>query len=79
MQDLTDKQKECLIIINLFIKHKGYSPTVREIGKEMKTKSSATTFTHLKELRRKGYITWIEGQNRTIRIKDGINEKINNK
>lgn len=69
MEDLTDKQKECLIIINLLTKEKGYSPTVREIGREMGNSSSATTFTHLKELRRKGYITWEEGQNRTIRVK----------
>ena len=68
MNDLTDKQKECLIIINLFIKHKGYSPTVREIAKEMRLSSPATAFHHLKLLKEKGYITWIKGQNRTIRI-----------
>lgn len=68
MIDLTEKQKECLIIINLFIKHKGYSPTVREIAKEMNINSSATAMTHLKKLKEKGYITWIKGQNRTIRV-----------
>ena len=68
MNDLTDKQKECLIIINLFIKHKGYSPTVREIAKELKNNSPATTFHHMKKLKEKGYITWIKGQNRTIRV-----------
>ena len=35
MLDLTDKQKECLIVINLLIKEHGYPPTVREIGREM--------------------------------------------
>ena len=65
MNDLTDKQKECLIIINLFIKHKGYSPTVREIAKEMGLNSPATTYHHLKLLREKGYITWEEKQSRT--------------
>ncbi len=69
MEDLTDKQKECLIIVNTFIKEKGYSPTVREIAKELGNNSPATTLHHLKELRRKGYITWIEKQNRTIRVK----------
>lgn len=68
MMDLTDKQKECLIIINLFIKNKGYSPTVREIAKELKNNSPATTFHHMKKLKEKGYITWIKGQNRTIRV-----------
>ena len=70
MTDLTDKQKECLIIINLLTKRKGYPPTVREIGREMRLKSPATVYTHMKELRRKGYIDWIEGQNRTIRLKE---------
>lgn len=68
MLDLTNKQKECLIIINLFIKQNGYSPSVREIAKEMKNNSPATTLYHMKKLKEKGYITWIEGQNRTIRI-----------
>lgn len=68
MYDLTDKQKECVIIINLFIKHKGYSPTVREIGKEMGLSSPATVMTHLHNLKNKGYISWKKGQNRTIII-----------
>lgn len=69
MEDLTDKQKECLIIVNAFIKEKGYSPTVREIAKELGNSSPATTLHHLKELKKKGYITWIEKQSRTIRVK----------
>lgn len=68
MLDLTNKQKECLIIINLYIKNNGYPPTIREIGKELGNNSPATTLHHMRELKRKGYITWIEGQNRTIRI-----------
>jgi repressor LexA len=68
MNDLTDKQKECLIITNLFIKHKGYSPTVREIAKEMNISSPATAYHHLKLLKEKGYITWEEKQSRTIKI-----------
>ncbi len=68
MVDLTDKQKECLIIINLLTKKKGYPPTVREIAREMRLNSPATVYHHLKILKQKGYITWIEGQNRTIRV-----------
>ncbi len=68
MNDLTDKQKECLIIINLLIEKRGYAPTVREIGKEMNVNSPATVFTHLKKLKQKGYITWKEKQNRTLKI-----------
>ncbi len=68
MEDLTDKQKECLIIISLLTKAKEYPPTVREIAKELKNNSPATTFHHMKKLKEKGYITWIKGQNRTIRV-----------
>ena len=68
MYDLTDKQKECLIIINLFIKHKGYSPTVREIAKGMGLSSPATVMIHLHNLKNKGYISWIKGKNRTLKI-----------
>lgn len=68
MMDLTDKQKECLIIINLLTKKRGYPPTVREIGREMRVSSSATTYSLMKELRKKGYITWEQRQNRTIKI-----------
>ena len=65
---LTEKQKECLIVINLLTKRRGYTPTVREICKEMNINSPATGFHHLKKLREKGYIEWIKGQNRTIKI-----------
>lgn len=68
MYDLTDKQKECLIIINLLTKRHGYPPTVREIGREMGTRSSATAFHHIKKLKEKGYIKWEKGNNRTIKI-----------
>ena len=68
MNDLTDKQKECLIIINLLTKKRGYAPTVREIAKELRNNSPATTLHHMKELKRKGYITWEEKQSRTIKI-----------
>lgn len=68
MEDLTDKQKECLIIINLLTKAKGYAPTIREICKEMNVNSSATVYTHLKKLREKGYIIWKEKEKRTIKL-----------
>lgn len=68
MEDLTDKQKECLIVINLLIRRHDYSPTIREIAKELKNNSPATTFHHMKKLKEKGYITWQPNQNRTIKI-----------
>lgn len=69
MEDLTDKQKECFIIINLFIKEKKKIPTVREIAREMRLNSSATVYYHMKGLKEKGYIDWIKGKARTIILK----------
>lgn len=69
MLDLTDKQKECLIIINLLTKRKKYPPTIREIGREMGLNSPATVYYHLTNLKEKGYITWEEKESRTIKLK----------
>lgn len=69
MGNLTDKQKECFIIINLFIKEKKKIPTVREIAREMRLGSSATVYHHMMELKKKGYIDWIKGKARTIILK----------
>lgn len=68
MNSLTNKQKETLLIIQEFISKNGYSPSIREIGKELNVNSPATVYTHLKKLRGKGYIIWEEKQDRTIRI-----------
>lgn len=66
--NLTIKQTECFEIISTFMQKNGYPPTVREIAKELGNNSPATTLHHMKELKKKGYITWIEKQNRTIKI-----------
>lgn len=68
---LTDKQENILNIIKEFINKYGYSPSVREIGKIAKLNSPATVFTHLKNLKNKGYITYVEGKMRTIRVLEG--------
>ena len=46
MNDLTDKQKECLIIINLLTKKYGYSPTVREIARELGNSQQFLLYVH---------------------------------
>ena len=68
MKTLTDKQRDILDIIEKFIDENGYSPTIREIGKIAKLNSPATVYTHLTNLREKGYITYMDGKMRTIRI-----------
>ena len=65
---MTKKQKELYIAIKSFINKMGYSPTVRELCKMTNVKSPATTYAKLIILKKKGYITYVEGKSRTIRI-----------
>ena len=65
---ITKKQKEILDIIKEFINKNGYSPTIREIGSIAKLNSPATVYAHLINLREKGYINYLDGKMRTIRI-----------
>ena len=69
MEDkLTEKQYKIYTIIKDFIAERGYSPTVREIGKLAGLSSSATAYSHIKKLKQKGYISFIPEMSRTIRI-----------
>lgn len=65
---MTEKQEYIYNIIKEFINENGYAPTVREIGKLAGLNSPATVFQHLKKLKVKGYIDYIEEKSRTIRI-----------
>lgn len=65
---MTKKQEELYLAIKSFIKDNGYAPTVRELNEITNIKSPATTYAKLIQLKRKGYITYIEGKSRTIKI-----------
>ena len=65
---LTESEEKVYILINDFIKKNGYSPSVREIGTMLGGKSPATVLYHLRNLKGKGFINYIEGKNRTITI-----------
>lgn len=66
--ELSKKQMELYQAIGTFIEHNGYSPTIRELNEITNIKSTSTTFTKLKQLKKKGYITYAENKSRTIRI-----------
>lgn len=65
---MTEKQEQLYKIIKEFIKKNGYAPTVRELNEITNIKSPATTFAKLIQLKKKGYITYVEGKARTIKI-----------
>lgn len=66
--ELTKQQEKIYNIIKEFINKNGYAPTIREIGEIAGLNSPATTFTHLKYLVNKEYITMVEGKPRTMRV-----------
>lgn len=77
MNDLTEHQLFVYYAIQYFIEKNGYSPTVREICKMTGLNSPATVVFHLKNLKRKGYISYIETKSRTIRIIKKVRSKKN--
>ncbi len=54
--------------VKQFIQMHGYPPTVREIQKGLEFKSPAPASSLLNALRRKGLITWRNGDSRTIQL-----------
>ena len=52
----------------LFIKERGYAPTIREITEIVGLKSSSTVYEQLKQLEDKGYILMEPFKSRTIKI-----------
>jgi repressor LexA len=65
---LTKKQREVLDFIGGFIKSKGYSPSLEEIGKHMELSSVATVHKHVSQLMKKGFVRRGWNQNRSIEL-----------
>jgi repressor LexA len=57
MTDLTPRQRQVLEFIDEEVRHRGYPPSVREIGEHVGLSSSSTVHAHLAALQDKGYIT----------------------
>src|SRR5258708_13415622 len=57
MQGLTDRQSQVLEYIRTSIAHRGYPPTLREIGAHMGIRSTNGVNDHLRALERKGSLT----------------------
>ena len=54
--------------IKKFIEDNGYSPTIRELCDITGKNSAGTVQVHLRNLKKLGYITYIDGKSRTIKI-----------
>jgi len=65
---LTKRQREVYEFIRDKIHHRGYGPTVREIGAEFDIKSPNGVMCHLKALEKKGLITREPNMSRAITL-----------
>lgn len=68
MRKITNRQKQVLDIIAGYVKENGYAPSVRDIGAIARIASSSTVMGHLESLKKKGYVTWVPTQPRTLKI-----------
>ncbi|MBE9221322.1 repressor LexA [Cyanobacterium stanieri LEGE 03274] len=68
MENLTPAQKELYDWLVEYINVNKYSPSIREMMKAMNLRSPAPIQSRLERIKAKGYIDWIEGQARTMKI-----------
>jgi len=73
-ENLTKKQIQILEFMKKELKHKGYPPSVREIGAAVDLKSSSSVHSQLEKLEAKGYIKKDPTKPRAIEIIKKSNE-----
>jgi repressor LexA len=69
---LTSRQREVFDFIRDKIEHRGYGPTVREIGEYFEIASPNGVMCHLKALEKKGLITREPNMSRAIQLTDAV-------
>jgi len=67
---LTEKQQAIFDWVCDFIGSHGYSPTFRQISTAFGC-ATTNTFNQCTLIRKKGWLTWDEGSNRTLRVTGG--------
>jgi len=70
---INKREKAILRFIEKQVAEKGYAPSVREIGKAVGLKSTATVHGYLAKLSEKGYIKKEDQKGRTLRLLKGGN------
>lgn len=68
MTDLTPRQREILEFIDAEVRHRGYPPSVREIGDAVGLSSTSTVHAHLAALQDKGYLVRDSTKPRAIEV-----------
>lgn len=62
------RQKEILEVIRKFLEEKGYSPSIREIGREVGLSSPSSVFKHIIKLEREGVIKRENGKIKVMEV-----------
>lgn len=65
---LTTRQREIRDWIEAYIGLNGFSPSIRELCDAFGFKTPNGGLCHLRPLRRKGVVSWIDGRPRTLRV-----------
>ena len=68
MAALSEKEQLILDYIKENILKNGYSPSIRDIRRDLDIKSTSTVHTYLEKLEKKGYIQKEDGKSRTLRV-----------
>jgi repressor LexA len=63
----TARQREIHAWISKFAAENGYSPSYRQIGDAFGIKSPNGVVCHLKPMRERGMVTWVDGVGRSLR------------
>jgi len=64
----TNRQLEIVAAIRELTNARGFAPTVRELQAHFGYSSPHGVVCHLRLLRRKGWVTWIDRLNRTLKV-----------
>jgi repressor LexA len=67
-QDLTSAQQQLYDWLVQYIQHHRHSPSIRQMMEAMGLRSPAPIQSRLRHLQQKGWITWQEGQARTLQL-----------
>lgn len=68
-QPVTKRQAAVVRTIVALTAQQGYPPTIRELAAKMGISSPNGVACHLRALRQKGYVVWVEGKTRTLRAR----------
>ncbi len=71
-ENLTSAQQELFDWLSDYIGTRHHSPSIRQMMKAMGLRSPAPIQSRLRHLQEKGWITWEEGQSRTLQLKDNV-------